>query len=67
VGSVPALVCLLLGRASRRLVHQVGRAFPRRDLARLTFARTWKILLVGQFMNICVPARVGDVAYSPRY
>lgn len=28
----------------------------------VTFARAWKILLIGQFVNICVPARAGDVA-----
>ena len=31
-------------------------------LARLTFVGAWKILLIGQFLNICVPARAGDVA-----
>ena len=28
----------------------------------VTFVRVWKILLIGQFLNICVPARAGDVA-----
>ena len=28
----------------------------------VTFVRAWKILLIGQFLNICVPARAGDVA-----
>lgn len=28
----------------------------------LTFFQVWKILLIGQFLNICVPARAGDVA-----
>jgi uncharacterized protein (TIRG00374 family) len=28
----------------------------------VTFVRAWKILLLGQFLNICVPARAGDVA-----
>ena len=27
----------------------------------VTFVRAWKILLIGQFLNICVPARAGDV------
>ena len=28
----------------------------------VTCVGTWKILLIGQFLNICVPARAGDVA-----
>jgi hypothetical protein len=28
----------------------------------VTFVRAWKILLIGQFLNICVPVRAGDVA-----
>ena len=28
----------------------------------VTFVGAWKILLSGQFLNICVPARAGDVA-----
>ena len=28
----------------------------------VTFVGAWKILLIGQFLNICVPARAGDVA-----
>ena len=28
----------------------------------MTFVGAWKILLIGQFLNICVPARAGDVA-----
>ena len=28
----------------------------------VTLVRAWKILLISQFLNICVPARAGDVA-----
>jgi uncharacterized protein (TIRG00374 family) len=28
----------------------------------VTLVQVWKILLIGQFLNICVPARAGDVA-----
>ena len=44
--------------------HALGSAWVR---SRLTLVRTWKILLIGQFMNICVPGRAGDVAQSSPY
>ena len=54
-----AAVCVVLATALRawcwrRLV--VDTRVP------VTLVQAWKILLIGQFLNICVPARAGDVA-----
>ena len=54
-----AVGCVLLATALRAWCWRrllVATTVP------VTFVRAWKILLIGQFLNICVPARAGDVA-----
>ena len=54
-----AAVCVVLASALRAWCWRrllVATKVP------VTFVRASKILLIGQFLNICVPARAGDVA-----
>ena len=54
-----AVVCVIFATALRAWCWRrllVATSVP------VTFVRAWKILLIGQFLNICVPVRAGDVA-----
>ena len=54
-----AAVCVVLATALRAWCWRRLLVATQVDV---TFVRAWKILLIGQFLNICVPARAGDVA-----
>ena len=56
---VVAALCVVLATALRAWCWRHLLVATR---VRVTFVRAWKIVLIGQFLNICVPARAGDVA-----
>jgi len=54
-----AVVCVLLGTAVRAWCWRsllVNPPVP------VTLVQAWQIVVIGQFLNICVPSRAGDVA-----
>ena len=54
-----ALICLLAATVLRAWCWRSLLVDP---VVSITLFRTWQIVLVGQFLNICIPARGGDIA-----
>ena len=56
---VVAVACVLFATLLRAWCWRRLLVVP---TASVTLVRAWRMVLIGQFLNICVPARVGDVA-----